>query len=47
MATSVNDVKEWEEYEKSWENKTKSILLKDAKIKDRADIPMVFSQLPF
>ena len=44
MTTSVNDLKECEE---SWETKTKSIILKDAKNKDRIEIPMAFSQLPF
>lgn len=47
MTTSVNDLKEWEECEESWETKTKSILLKDAKIKDCIESPMAFSQLPF
>lgn len=45
--TSVNELKEWEEYEESWKTKTKSILLKDAQVKEYAKNAMTYSQLPF
>lgn len=47
MPTPVNDLKEWEEYEESWENKTKSILLKDEKIKGYPEKSIALGQLPF